>query len=428
MYRIGNKILKRGNDLYFAENPTVLEFTVRGTSFPDRQAGGVAVRFDSDTGNVINFDFNDGTGTHRFLPNLSGKNFFWQSPNIIHYFQDLVDPLKIGTVDNTYPQERKIRIWFDFPSKVKSVNIGGTTLRGDFPKNIGNYNLDEMRFSAVRMFDSFPIRFRGGKFKTVTLSNISTVLPKLFSPWIGGSEITNLTLNRTYDLSDGSIATGVDSISNCKGLVNLYLSDLNMNTNLCFPSTLKDIPTLRDLRIGSNKYTTFPKRVGECSQVTKLIISAVDGNGSAPEFNSWGDGLGLMTSLEILHSINAPAMPTTMPIGLANCVNLKEIKFHRSFITEIRIDDFVLNFYNFITAEASLVSGNTKFRNMNLDIGSSIGAFNSIRPTGGATPTSVTSPPTTAIQRVYNLCKLYGHTFTVRNLANTGTETITPTS
>lgn len=427
MYRIGNKILKRGNALYFAENPTVLEFTVRGTSFPDRQSG-VSVQFNSDTGNVINFDFNDGTGTHRFLPNSAGKNFLWQNPDIIHYFQDLVDPLKIGTVDNTYPQERKIRIWFDFPSKTKSVLIQNTTLRGDFPGNIGNYNLDEMRFSAVRMFEGFPIRFRGGKFLYVYLNNISAVLPKVFSPWIGSSEINYLTLQRTYDLSDGSIATGVDSISNCKGLVNLYLSILNMNTNLCFPSTLKDIPTLRDLRIGGNKYTVFPKRVGECSQVTKLVISAADGYDYAPEFNSWGYGLGLMTSLETLHSGGAPAMPTTMPIGLANCVNLKEMLFNASFITEIRVDAFVFNFYNFITVEASLVSGNTKFRNMNINIGGSVGPFNSARPTGGATPTIVVNPPPTAIQRVYNLCKLYGHTFTVRNLANTGTETITPTS
>lgn len=428
MYRIGNKILKRGNALYFAENPTVLEFTVRGTSFPDRQAAGVTVLFYSDTGNVINFDFNDGTGTHRFLPNSLGKSFYWPTPNIIHYFQDLVDPLKIGTVDSAYPQERKIKIWFDFPSKVKTVNIGKTILRGAFPKNIGNYNLDEMRFSGTRMFDSFPIRFRGGKFKTVYLNEISAVLPKLFSPWIGGSEITYLTLTRTYDLSDGSIATGVDSISNCKGLVNLYLSDLNMNTNLCFPSTLKDIATLRDLRIGGNKYTVFPKRVGECSQVTKLVVSASDGFGYAPEFNSWGDGLGLMVSLETLHSGSAFTMPTTMPIGLENCVNLKEIRFYASFRTEIRVDAFVLNFYNFITAEASLVSGNTKFRNMNVDIGASVTVNHSARPTGGVTPTMVVNPPTTAIEQVYNLCKLYGHTFTVRNLENTGTEIITPTS
>lgn len=425
MYRVGNKIVKFGNLIPKSENRTVIELTVRGTSFPDLAAANFSIT--SNAGNKMNIDFNDGTGVHTYLPN-SGTNFIY-SGSPIHFFQDLIDPSKIGTIETGYPQERMIKIWFDFPSRVSQILWVNVYLYGLFPANIGNYNLTSLRISAPRYFTGFPARFRGGVFNTLNFILFSPNRFTTFPSWVGNSRIKNLTLQNVFDLSAGSTVTGIDSISGCESLELLTISDNVMTTNESFPSTLKDIPTLRTLFIG-NDFVTFPSRVGQCAQVTKLTVS--DGTKYATQMTNWGSGIGLMVSLNelIYTNVNASTsnFTTDLPIGIENCILLKTVNFRASFVTLVRINTHIDNWYSLILANASTSSGNTKFRNMTIDAGTAVGPFVNPRPSGGSTPTSVVYPATTQIQKIYNMCKTYGHTWIIRNLANTGIETITPTS
>lgn len=429
MYRIGNKALKDGNRLYIGANQTILEFDSKGTCFPDRNTGSTYFQFNSLPGNKMYIDFDDGTGVHEYLPNTTSGTSFYYVGETIHFYQDLLDPSKIGTVDATYPQSRIVKVWFDYPQRITLALIQSFNMYGDFPKNIGNYSLDTMRFSGVAKLDSFPSKFRGGVFTSVFLSGVSTTRLTKFPNWIGNSKIINLTLQKGFDMSNGSVLSGIDGISNCAGLANLVLSDMRMLTNDDFPPNLKNLSTLRDLRIGANPYETFPTRISECSQLERLGLSHTDGFGYNTTMSSWGTlGLGLMVNLvDFTASGLIGLVSTDLPLGIENCVKLKKVRTSTTYRTQARIDEHVNKWYIFITSNASTTEGNTKFRDMEIDIGSRIGTNNGIRPSG-AMPTAVVEPPTTPMQKIYNMCKLYGHTWIVQNLADTGTETITPTS
>lgn len=430
MYRIGNKIVKFGNKIPKSENQTILEFTVRGTTFPDRNIGSTYFQWNSSSGNTIYFDFDDGTGVHNFTPN-SGNNFLWVG-QIIHYYQDLVDTSKIGTIDENYTQQRVVKVWFDYPQRVSLCLLQNFNMYGDFPKNIGNYSLSSMRFSVTRYLSSFPVKFRGGVFSVVYLSAISDIKPTVFPAWIGNSRIGNLTLNNVFNLSVGSVVSGIDSILGCQGLATLDLTNNSITKNEDLPSTLKDMVALRTLTLSSASFTTLPKRVTDCAQLTTLNLSSI------LSMADWGLGLGNMVNLTTLNYVNGyqvlavPTIPATLttdlPLGLANCVNLKTVISRYTFRYGNETDTHINNWYDFILANASTTTGNTKFRNMSFDFSGTLNTLVPTRPSGGATPTSVVYPATTPMQQVYNMCKTYGHTWTVRNLANTGIETITPTS
>lgn len=431
MYRIGNKIVKKGDKLYKAENQTILEFNVRGTSFPDRIIGSTYFQWNSSVGNKIYFDFDDGTGIHVFEPNTAAYGFLWIG-QIIHYYQDLLDPLKIGTVDETYTQQRVVKVWFDYPQRVTGCLLQNFNMYGDFPKNIGNYSLSAMRFSGTRYLSSFPVKFRGGVFSSVNLTSISDVKPTVFPAWIGNSRIANLTLSNVFNLSVGSVASGIDSILGCQGLNLLDLTNNSITKNEDLPSILKDMVALRSLTLSSASFTTLPKRVTDCTQLTVLTVSGI------ATLTNWGEGLGNMVNLVTLYCVQTytqtipstvpAALTTDLPLGLANCINLKNYVSRYTFRYGTETDTHINNWYDFILANASTTTGNTKFRNMSFDFSGMLNSLVPTRPSGGATPTSVVYPATTPMQQVYNLCKTYGHTWTVRNLANTGTETITPTS
>lgn len=428
MYKVpGNKIVRVGNKVPVAENRSIIEFTVRGTSFPDRDA---ATQFSlvSNVSQNMYADFNDGTGIHTYA--LAASTNAWGSYSdvsrkVMWYFQDLADPSKIGTIDSTYPQQRIIRIWFDYPSKIKNISGQNFNLYGDFPKNIKNYNLDTLTLSGMNYINSFPTDFRGGVYGFLNFNNISQMKPSVLPEWLQKSKINTLILNSIFNFSGSYTTTGINNISLIQGLKTLFLPGNQMGNN-SFPTTLKDITTLEGLYVGSNLFTTFPSAIGECAQLKTLTLSNSDGYGYNTTMTSWGSGIGLMTSLQILFYANTSNnFPTTVPTGAETAVMLKTVNVKSSFATsQARTDAFVNNWYDFIVANASLISGNTKFRQMVFDIGNSI--TTTLRPSGGATPTVLVDPPTTPIQKIYYMVKKYGHVWTIRNLANTGTELIMP--
>lgn len=427
MYKVGNKIVKVGNIIPISEDRTVIELTVRGTCFLDRTSSGTNFTLASSVVQKMYIDFADNTGIHTF--NLKVGNNSWLNPDVfLWYYQDLADPSKIGTVDPNYPQERKIKMWFDYPSAITRFNLTNANLYGEFPKNIGNYRLSDFRLSGVNYLESFPTKFRGGDFILLTLNNISPNRITSFPTWLSQSRIQTLNLTRVFNFTADYNLTNINLVSNIQNLRSLAIS-ANMMRNNSFPTTLKDIPTLETLYTGGNPFTIFPSAIGDCAQLKTLVLSDSDGYDYNTTMTSWGDGIGKMVSLSTLtYAVSASAnFPTTVPTGVGTCILLKNIKVKQSFATsQARTDAFVNNWYDFVVANASLVSGNTKFRQMVFDMGNTIGAGSILRPSGGATPSSIVDPPTTPIEKIYYLCKKYAHTWTIRNLANTAIEIIAP--
>lgn len=415
MYRVGNKIVKFGSKIPMSENRTMIEVTVRGTSFPDRAGATFSL-----TPSPAYIDFDDGTGLHYFADTS------WSAPiTNFYYYQDLADQSKIGTVDANYPQQRVVKIYPLFPQKVNTFYVTNQALYGDFPKNIGNYNLTNILWLSTTVgLNNFPERLRGGVFYEVNFNNISPARLTQVPSWIGNSRIKRLSLQNVFNLSAGFSVTNVDVICSAQGLEFLALNNNMMANNNSWPPNLKNIATLKELRTGGDNFVTFPSRIGECSQIETLIVTST-------LMTNWGDGWGLMTSLKSITFNTVGGSNNTLspdlPLGLSNCVALQRVEFSITYKTQSSIDTFVNNIYDFVVANASSISGNTKFRNMNFILSGIIGTtLMTPRPSGGTTPTSVVEPPPTALQKVYNLCKKYGHTWSIRNLANNGVEIIAP--
>lgn len=126
-----------------------------------------------------------------------------------------------------------------------------------------------------------------------------------------------------------------------------------------------------------------------------------------------------MTSLVYLNFefILGNKITTDLPLGMANCVNLKTIQCKASYTTQIRIDTFINNLYDFIVLNASVSVGNTKFREMTINPGSYAGTIVP-RPTGNYADED--SP----LGKVWRMVNIYKHTWTVRNVANTADEVL----
>lgn len=407
MFRVGNKIVKIGNKLPISVNNTIIELTVRGTSFPDRNTG--AFRVASSVLNTMYIDFADGTGITEF-PLIVGSNEYINI--IMHYYQDLADPSKINTIDKNYPQQRTIKMWFKFPVKITFLSFGNFGLYGSFPANIGNYNLSELNFSNNEKIENFPQTLGGLKITLVNLSNIADIKLNYFPSWIGNSQITILTLvnNFNFEGVDSSV-TGFDNVANVKGMSQLNISANNLITNAEFP-VLKNCIPLRTLSIG-NPFTTFPDKIGECAQITTLNVSQNTNLYDSPNFTNWGNGIGLMTSLVTLNfeKFNSNnGLTTDLPLGMANCVNLKTFNSRGWYSTQPRLDTFINNVYDFIIANASTTTGNTKFRQMRFDSGNYIG-LTVPRPSGNYADED--SP----MGKIWRMVNIYKHTWIVRSIA-----------
>lgn len=425
-----NKVMINDGKLLTIPDYLELILEVSGTSFPDRAISTDFIIGSSVSGNTMYADLNDGTGIRVIQPNQANNHRYGNSnTNLYLYFQD-VPADKLNTIDPTYSVKRFIKLKFKYPSAVSQIKFQSVGVYGEIPKVLGLFNFSaELTISnnnaGLARWESFPADLKGISTSNLGLNSAFKTKPTYLPAFIGNSIITTLILVNCFDWSASNTVTGVDAISGVVGLTTLVIGTNNMGNN-SFPSTLKNITTLRNLSI-ANPFTTFPSPVGECAQVETLTISRADGSGYANLMTNWGAGLGLMVNLKTLYYDNTTVLTTDLPAGLANCTLLKTVTFHGSFNTVAKIDGHVNNWYDFIVANASTTSGNTKFRNMSFQSNAAFSVA-SLRPSGGVTPTAVTTPPTTPIEKIYNLCKLYGHTWIVRNTANNGYETITPTS
>lgn len=392
------KVLQRNNMVVEQRDIYAFELEVSGTSFPDRSDGVFTYAPFADT--ICYINCNDGVGERIY-------------DNSIIYFQDVPSD-KLNTIDPTYSIKRKINIRFQSPKKVKSMYFSALGLLGKMPLELGYYNfasffVNQKPINTAFLWDTFSPYFRGLKADVITLRYAFKTYLNYLPNWFVYGYFINVYLEKVFDLSRSPDLTGLDKLHNINGLTILELNQAALSPT-SFADNLKLIPTLRTLTLIFNySFSYLPDSIGNCQQLTYLKIASCD-------FRTWGNGIGNMLNLITLQFDGNPNMTTDLPNGMANCVKLKQLLFYSSFNTLIKADTFVNNLYTFIVSNASTSAGNTKFRTMEINI-------MNIRPSGTYQDSTT---PSTPMEKIYKMVKVYNHTWKVRNAAYTGTEILAP--
>lgn len=408
--------------LVYAKDPMVIELEVRGTCFG---AASQFTAYSSTSPNEMYIDANDGTGIHTF-PITNTIEF----EKVYFYYQNLADPSKIGTIDRSYNQRRKVRVSFKYPSKINALNIVSYEIFGKFPEALGNYNFtSQLNLSSILYIDEFPSSFRGVNTNLLSLNLISQSTVTIIPEWIYNSKIKSLAFQNGFSFLNIPSATNLDKLINIVGLETLSIQGTGANS---FPTNWKDITTLKNLAVGNSTFTTLSSNISNISQLEKLTISAGDGSGYNNVFNNWGIGIDLMTNLKTLNYVFcADTLTTNIPTGAENCWKLKTINCGGSLNSIARTDAHLTAWYNCATTYGDITAtSNNKFRGVSFSIYFQL--TNSKRPTGiyqqptGYIQGSNNGSPFSVMEMIYVLVKQYKWVVTILNSAGTGSEILAP--
>lgn len=416
----GKALISTSGEFLTKASPPNLIFEHNQNQFPpgwgSTQDSGY-ISFRTSTPNTIYIDFGDGSEVYS------------------EQFEDTVQFTASNPIHNYNRTDRyKVSIWFEYPELIKEFRIYFTPFIGEFPNQLGLYNLEIINIHTAR-FESFPENFLGGVFNTVYLQNITTSTINYIPSWITSSRIESLRLNLNFDLNDKN-TSNLDKLVNIQGLNTFYTSHCNI-TNNSIPNNWKDISELRTLGLGLNPITEITEELNNCKQITRLIFgiqSGVTGVQQQLHFTSWGVGVTDMNNLQALewtHLINAPA---TLPTGIETATNLKTLIARGVYRTQERIDDFVDNAYTIVTNKADITGVNTLLREVYLHIGYSNANTlpDLVRPTGEyQAPTGYiqgvsNGTPASAMEKIYVLVNQYDWTVVVLNESATNNQVYAP--
>lgn len=419
---MGSSIIRHEDVVFSYPDLSVILLDVSGTSFPDRlrvatNSVGIEILC-SNVDNVMYIDYDDGTGEHQYIPNSSGFIFF--SEQIMHYFQDV--PLNlINTIDTNYAVRRKIKIRFKHPDKVIQIRFNHIGLHGDMPKALGTYNLTSgllVYNLTEKKWSAFPDELRGLRVSSLIFDTAFAQQLTELPDWLLNSGISTLNLVNTFNASGTAAQTKMDKIDRIKTLSTINFVSVQMGNN-GLADNLKDLPLLRNIYLQYNRFTEVPIALYNATQLEYFTI----GNSMLV---SWGAvGFKVNNNLNRLSytGSNATTFPTSLPTNVINCEKLKTVEFINTYRTSARLDQQIQAWYNFVIANASTAAGNSKFRNMSFNCGySSLGTY-FIRPSGNY---QYSESPSTALEMIYRLVTMYGHTWTVVNTAGTGSQIFTP--
>lgn len=399
-----------------------IELTTRRTQFPYyNNPAYPSGRFMLTTSqpNTIYIDWGDGSPIYE--REFSG-NLEFRTNTPPHVYTD-------GVV------EHKIKIWFKLPSKITAFSSTLVELFGEFPRALSLYSLNNLIITGSYNLNDFPLDFGAGIFNYIHFDNATSLTLNAIPLWMTKSRISRLDLGVRFSLGNPLI-NNVDKLINVKDLSSMTFTGGNVLSDVS--SNFKDISTLRYLSIGGNNpISSITQNINACKQIQYLGVGYVSHtnfgsvNGENNAFNSWGYGLTEMTNLMGLYIGICPNMPTTIPIGLEDCINIKTLNFVESYQTIDKITDVVSNYYNFVILNASMTLGNTKFRQITFNITRSTSNLTP-RPTGiyqapsGYIQGSANGTPASPMEMIYVLVKQYRWSVTITNTAGTGNELLTP--
>ncbi|UEG54534.1 hypothetical protein LLH06_06115 [Mucilaginibacter daejeonensis] len=113
-------------------------------------------------------------------------------------------------------------------------------------------------------------------------------------------------------------------------------------------------------------YSQLPAVIRAMASIERYDISY------ATSYNRTGD-ISANVNLKAMNFNNVTGWQGEVPVGLQNCTLLQTMSFQGSLSTDAKLSNFINNFFLFIQANASMVPGATKFRNLTIDASSSVG-------------------------------------------------------
>lgn len=328
-------------------------------------------------------------------------------------------------------ERRTVRIWFKYPERINEVRFYWQRYIGNFPLNLGLYNLNLLGISQTR-FDAFPINFLGGVFNRIIIRTITQQTIYSIPAWIINSRIQNLSLHGGIEL-DNDATDSIEKLMDIEDLETLSLSDTKITD---IPSSFKDKDTLRRLFLGSNPFTEITTNVNDCKQLTELSFGYHPNYWTAEGsnlFTAWGIGIANMPELQVFRFDGMFEAPDTLPTGIETAPKCKTIWARISSRTQQRQDTFIENVYNQVVSIASMATGEGVLRRTTLRIERyGFGASTTIlRPSGvyqapiGYVQGSSNGTPASPMEMIYVLVNQYEWTLYVTDEAGTGTQILT---
>lgn len=393
--RVNNRIVKIGSRVAKLEEVKELDFEVSGSFFPYGTGSFTRLEISSSIlGNEIDINYGDGN-TVKY--NFQGYRF-------------LISPTRPDRTESEYYYvdgnngRRVINVKFKYPSKITFVTTSTFSLYGAFPSAIGNLTELERLTIGQSKLTSFPNSLLGlSSLKNIILQNIGTAISERIPQSFFSLKLSHLNINNSVNLNN--IYTSNFSAM-CASTLGASLQDFK--TNGCnisdIPPTVVNMVNLRSWQVGSVDATTISPYFNE---LTNLRILSIIGN-NLRNYTSFSN---LIYLIEL--SISADMEPIT-PIGLEGCINMKTLSL-RGFKTVLSKEAFISDFFGFIVQNASMATGNTKFRQMTVSINNTLDPNNDISGTyqqpAGYVQGSNNGNPATPLEKVWVLVNQYQHTW-----------------
>lgn len=302
-----------------------------------------------------------------------------------------------------------------------SVNLSGTAVEKRLDKiNMLKHTLVTLWLNGSQI--NYPLPEQFGELYKLEVAEFDNIPSPLFR---FPDDLSNLIALRSIAVSRTVMPLSEYErlMQNIPSLRTLNLRNLNISTDFDISENNNYITSML---IGGSPWNAgaIPSFVNKLIALLTLdlrVISASLQTGSNLT-TSWGNFQNCINLVNIDYSRIA-TMPVTVPAWFVNLTKLKNITAPAAYTTLTRVNDFVNNWYAFVTANAPITGTSlSPFRNMvfNLYGTSSVDTVNSVRPSGlyqqpaGFVPGNNNGSPASQMEKIWVLVNQYSHTWIVK--------------
>jgi hypothetical protein len=404
--KVGNKVITQGGK-FVEKKFNTLTFTVDGDRFPKifsyYPAGGQLFKIFSSSPNTVEINWGDGNViNYDFIP-YSGEYYFRLDKKSAHIFED----------GNT--GFRNIVMTFKTIKSIYRIQTLRAFLGENFPTNVLAFrDLEGLILSQGTGIKNFPTnlsplqKLTNFELYGSTIEKIPQAILKL--------NIERLVLRSSVDLSKPFSETNFDRVNVLQNtLKNL---DIGSNNITSFPSNFSEL-NIESLIMDYSKVGTLPPEVYNIKTLKTLrFYFAGDDLESFDNFDLLPQ---TMEYLTMLTKFVSPNINTNIP-DLSGLINLKTFRLYGDIMDKYtaqgsslsNIDNFINRIYDLIILNASKITGNTQFRQMNFLV---TGDNGNLPPSGiyqqptGFILGSENGNPQTPLERMWLMVNQYEHTW-----------------
>ena len=359
-YILNGKVVKI-NGKFVEYNNSVLSFQVSGDKFPMASIFTSGSNFDatsfyflSSESNTAIIDYGDGS----VISYLFKNNVLEFRPSV-----PLGDATKnpVYTYTDGKTDIRTIRISFLKPNKITALGTVFTHVFGVFPNEISNLSsLSTISLKSSKL-TSFPPSVAGlVSLRTLNLANVGTAITERIPDEFLNIPLETFSIRNSTNISDADTSNFKRLCTVSAMLNTLKFLDIGFGKATLIPE-IANFTVLEDFRCYGSSAIIYPQHILNMLSLKVLLggFSMLDYGGSFP----------VGSKLESMSVEGSSDFSTQIPISFINLVKLKALLYSNCFLTVIRIDTFINNFYNFIdTNSAKSGVATLPFRGITLNI------------------------------------------------------------